>query len=291
MPTVIEPSSSRTVSYNNGSPVATRRFIVTGCNTEADVYALFLLDGEPPSNIPNKFSPYPNLDALEPKVLIVAMDFQLSRDPAAVGKWEVTVTYRETASGGALTQLAPNDAGYVAVRGSTESGLVDLWRTYASDDEFAYWLNLKAPLGNPIHSPNSTSGDIGGQIIDVAGRPSRTLSMFESISVDVTVPDIPNVRKIRDTIGSRNATPFLGLPVGAVLFRGARWSNVSPGKWQVSYDFLADYFYHMMQQPVTNRLGEPYLTPQNQAQYVNWVQPYLRLQDHRQLSVYLLSLP
>lgn len=291
MPTVIEPPSSRTVNYNNGSPVATRTFIVTDCPTERDVYALFSLDGEPPTNLPNKFSLYPNLSDLEPKVSIVAMDFTLSRDPSVVAKWSVAVTYRETSIGGSLTQLSPNDSGYVAVRGSTESGLVDLWRTYSSDAEFSYWLNQKAPNGNPLFDVSNPQGDIGGLAIDVAGRPSRSLSMYESIVVDVTVGDLPNVRAIRDAVGSRNSTAFLGLPIGAVLFRGARWSNISPGKWQVSYDFLADYFYHMVQQPQTDRLGNPFLTVRSNAQYVNWVQPYLRLVDHRSLSPFLTALP
>lgn len=291
MPTVIEPPSSRTVNYNNGSPVATRTFIVTDCETEADVYKLFLTDGEPPTNLPNKFSPYPNLSELDPPVRIVAMDFTLSRDPSVVGKWNVTITYRETALGGSFTQLSPNDTGYVAVRGSTESGLVDMWRTYGSDDDFAFYLNSKAPNGNPLFAVNDPSGDIGGIRIDIAGRPTRSLSMFESIVVDITIGEVPDVRAIRDMIGSRNSTGFLGLPIGAVLFRGARWTNVSPGKWQVSYDFLADYFYHLVQQPMSDRLGNPFLSAAQQAEFVTWTQPFLRLQNHRMLSPYLSALP
>jgi hypothetical protein len=290
-PLVIEPPSSRSVNYNSGSPTATRTFIVTGCATETDVYALFKLDGEPPNNLPNKFSLYPNLSDLNPPVQIVAMDFSLARDPAVQEKWSVTVTYRETALGGSFTQLSPNDTGYVAVRGSTESAMGDLWRTYTSDADFGYWLAEKAPLGFPTFSVQSTQGDIGGLKIDVAGRPTRTMVMYESIVVDVTLGAVPDIRAIRDTIGSRNSTELLGLPVGAVLFRGARWTNISPGKWQVSYDFLADYFYHMIQQPLTDRLGNPFLDGQNHAEFVNWSQPYLRLKDHRSMSPYLLALP
>lgn len=291
MPTVIEPSSSRTVNYNNGSPIATRTFIVTGCDTEADVYSLFLLDGEPPSNLPNKFSLYPNLSDLDPPVRIVAMDFTLSRDPSVVGKWGVVVTYRETSLGGSFTQLSPNDTGYVAVRGATESGMTDMWRTWSSDAEFSYWLNEKAPLGYPKFTPDTPAGDIGGIRIDVSGRPTRASHSTESIMVDITIGEVPDVRAIRDMIGSRNALEFLGLPPGAVLFRGARWSNISPGKWQVSYDFLADYFYHLVQQPLMNSLGEPILTARNQAEYVMWTQPYLRVMNHRLLSPYFLALP
>lgn len=291
MPTVIEPPNSRTVNYNSGSPIATRIFIVTGAATEADVYGLFALDGEPPNNLPNKFSLYPNLADLTPPVRIVAMDFQLSRDPSVQGKWNVAVTYRETALNGAFTQLSPNDTGYVAVRGSTESSTADLWRAYGSDAEFESWLAQKAPQGFPVHPTQSALGDIGGLPIDVSGRPTRSMTMFESIVVDVTIDSVPDVRAIRDSIGSRNSREFLGLPIGAVLFRGARWTNISPGKWQVSYDFLADYFYHLIQQPLMDRLGNPFLNNQNHAEFVNWVQPYLRLTDHRSMSQYLFALP
>lgn len=287
-PLVIEPPNSRRVDYNNGSPIAVREFIVTGCPTESDVYALFQLDGEPPTKIPNKMSQYPFLQDLRPGVDLIAFDFTLARDPNVQEKWIVTLTYRE---GGQITPLSPNDPGYIAIRGSTESGVTDLWRTYDSDAQFEFWLNRVAPQGNPLYSPTDIQGDIGGLKIDVSGRPSRTLTMYESIVVDVTVVGVPDVRAIRDTIGSRNLIPMLGLPTGAVLFRGARWTNIAPGKWQVSYDFLADYFYHLQQQPMMDRLGNPFLTGSNNAEYVAWVQPYRRLTNHRAMSPFLANLP
>lgn len=291
MASVIEPNTSRNVQYNNGSPVATRTFIILDAQTEADVYALFKLDGEPPTNIPNKFSAYPNLSQLQPPVSIVAMDFTLTRDAGVVGKWDLSITYRETSSGGPITQLSPNDTGYVTLRGSTESAMTDMWRTYSSDSEFESYLAAKAPLGNPLFSATDPQGDIGGLRIDVMGRASRSMTMFENIVADVTMDQVPNVRAIRDTIGSRNMTSFLGLPVGAVLFRGARWTNIAPGKWQVSYDFVADYFYHLIQQPITDTRGDVIRDSSGNARYVNWVQPYPRIADHRLLSPYLLALP
>ena len=296
--TVIELANSRQVSYNSGSPVGTRAFTVTGCATEADVYALFKLDGEPPNNLPNKFSAYPNLSTLTPPVRMVALDFDLQRDPDVLEKWLVTVTYREVAIGGGgiggnpLTTLAPNDDGYLTVRGSTEGGFVDAYRGYYTDAEFNAIYSTKTNLGVPIYAVTDINGDIGGIRIDVAGKPISLETVRESISVDVTLSYIPDLEKIRNFNGSRNASSFLGIPPGAVVFKGATWSNIAPGKWQVSYEFAADNFYHLVQQPQLNAdTGKPILDERGQAKYVNWVQPFPRILNHRALNAYLSAIP
>jgi hypothetical protein len=298
MPTVIELNTSRQVSYNSGSPIGTRVFTVTGAATEADVYGLFKLDGEPPTNLPNKFSAYPNLSALTPPVRLVALDFNLQKDPDVLDKWDVTVTYREVAIGGGgiggnpLTQLAPNDEGYLTVRGSTEGGFVEAWRSYQTDDEFNFYYNSKTSEGVPIYAASSEDGDIGGTKIDVAGRPVSLETVREQITVDLTLSYIPDLEKIRQYNGSRNRTSFLGIPRGAVVFKGATWSNIAPGKWSVSYEFAADNFYHLIQQPVLDlNTGKPIPAPNGQAKFVSWVQPFPRILDHRELNGYLVGIP
>jgi len=297
-PVVIELSTSRRVSYNSGSPIGTRVFTVTGAATEADVYALFTLDGEPPTNLPNKFSAYPNLSQLNPPVRMVALDFDLQRDPDVLDKWDVTVTYREVAIGGGpiggnpLTQLAPNDEGYLTVRGSTEGGFVEAYRSYYDDDSFNSVYGRKTTQGVPIYAVNSKEGDIEGIKVDVGGKPVSLETVRETISVDVTLSYIPDLEKIRNYNGSRNRSSFLGIPPGAVVFKGANWANIAPGKWTVSYEFAADNWYHLIQQPHIDRnTGKPILDENGQARYVNWVQPFPRLLDHRELNVHLAGIP
>ena len=297
MPTVIELASSRRVSYNGGSPIGTRLFTVTGAATESDIYALFTLDGEPPSSLPDKFSAYPNLSGLVPAVRMVAMDFDLEKDPDVLQKWNVTVTYREVALGGngpspaPLTQLAPNDEGYLNVRGRTEGGFIEGWRLHDTAAEWNSAYASKTVNGLPIYQvgddPNS---DIGGRKIDVNGRPVSIETVREQITVDVTLSYIPNVELIRTYASTRNLTSFLGIPTGSVLFKGATWANIAPGKWSVSYEFAADNFSHLVQVAKENA-GQPVLDERGQAKCVSWVQPFPRLAEHRELNQYLRAIP
>lgn len=293
---VIELASSRRVSYNGGSPIGTREFTVTGAATEADVYALFKLDGEPPTNLPNKFSAYPNLSDLIPPVRLVALDFELTKDPDVLQKWMVTVTYREVTIGGAgpapapLTQLAPNDEGYLTVRGRTEGGFIEGWRLHDTAEELDAKYAQLTQTGLPIYSVRDINGDIGGRKIDVSGRPVSIETVREQITVDVTLSYIPNVELIRTLASTRNSTSFLGLPPGSVLFKGATWANIAPGKWSVSYEFAADNFSHLVQ-VAQEYDGKAVLDENGQAKYVNWVQPFPRLAEHRDLNQYLASIP
>lgn len=293
---VIELASSRRVSYNGGSPIGTREFTVTGAATEADVYALFKLDGEPPTNLPNKFSAYPNLSDLIPPVRLVALDFELIKDPDVLQKWMVTVTYREVTIGGAgpapapLTQLAPNDEGYLTVRGRTEGGFIEGWRLHDTAEEWDAKYAQLTQTGLPIYSVRDINGDIGGRKIDVSGRPVSIETVREQITVDVTLSYIPNVELIRTLASTRNSTSFLGVPPGSVLFKGATWANIAPGKWSVSYEFAADNFSHLVQ-VAQEYDGKAVLDENGQAKYVNWVQPFPRLAEHRDLNQYLASIP
>lgn len=296
-PIVIELASSRRVSYNSGSPVGTREFTVTGAATEADVYALFKLDGEPPSNLPNKFSAYPNLSALVPPVRLVALDFDLTKDPDVLQKWMVTVTYREVVLQGTggpspapLTQLAPNDEGYLTVRGRTEGGFIEGWRLHDTAEEWDAKYAQLTQTGLPIYGMDNANADIGGRKIDVNGRPVSIETVREQITVDVTLAYIPNVELIRTLASTRNRTSFLGIPPGSVVFKGATWSNIAPGKWSVSYEFAADNFSHLVQVAQETKAG-PVLDEKGQAKHVIWVQPFPKLAEHRDLNQYLSSIP
>lgn len=295
-PTVIELASSRRVSYNSGSPVGTREFTVTGAATEADVYGLFKIDGEPPSALPQKFSAYPNLSQLVPPVRLVALDFDLTKDPDVLQKWMITVTYREVVLQGSgpapapLTQLAPNDEGYLTVRGRTEGGFIEGWRLHDTAEEWDAKYAQLTQTGLPIYGINDANSDIGGRKIDVAGRPVSIETVREQITVDVTLAYIPNVELIRTLASTRNRTSFLGIPPGSVLFKGATWANIAPGKWSVSYEFAADNFSHLVQVAKETKEG-PVLDEGGQAKHVSWVQPFPKLAEHRELNQYLSSIP
>ena len=294
---VIELASSRRVSYNGGSPVGTREFTVTGAATEADVYGLFKTDGEPPNALPQKFSAYPSLSDLVPPVRLVALDFELTKDADVLQKWMVTVTYREVTIGGAqspspapLTQLAPNDEGYLTVRGRTEGGFIEGWRLHDTAEEWDAKYAQLTQTGLPIYSVRDINGDIGGRKIDVSGRPVSIETVREQITVDVTLSYIPNVELIRTLASTRNRTSFLGIPPGSVLFKGATWANIAPGKWSVSYEFAADNFSHLVQVAIEHE-NQVVKDENGQAKYVSWVQPFPKLAEHRDLNQYLASIP
>lgn len=298
---VIELASSRRISYNSGSPIGTRVFTVTGAATEADVYGLFKLDGEPPTNLPQKFSAYPVLSSLVPPVRLVALDFELTKDPDVLQKWDVTVTYREVSIGGGgpagnpLTELAPNDEGYLNVRGQTEALFTDVWRAFYTDDEWRAAFDAKANgsfgVGVPIYQIGTENSDIGGLSVDVSGRPVSIETLREQITVDLTLSYIPDIDRIRKFAGSRNASAILGCPAGSVVFKGANWSNLAPGKWSVSYEFAADNFFHLIQAPAQDDYGKPVKDARGQAKIVSWVQPFMRIIEHRELNPYLIALP
>ena len=297
MPTVIELASSRRVSYNSGSPVGTREFTVTGAATEADVYNLFKVDGEPPNALPQKFSTYPNLSQLVPPVRLVALDFELTKDPDVLQKWMVTVTYREVVLQGAgpaptpLTQLAPNDEGYLTVRGRTEGGFIEGWRLHDTAEEWDSAYARLTQTGLPIYQTGDILGDIGGRKIDVGAVPVSIETVREQITVDVTLAYIPNVELIRTLASTRNRTSFLGIPPGSVVFKGATWANIAPGKWSVSYEFAADNFSHLVQVAAKDTNGQIIKDEGNRAKTVTWVQPFPRLAEHRELNQYLSSIP
>jgi hypothetical protein len=294
---VIELATSRRIAYNGGSPVGTREFTVTGCADEAAVYALFKLDGEPPTNLPNKFSAYPSLSGLVPSVRLVALDFDLRKDEQVLDKWLVSITYREVTLSGTgpvaapLTQLAPNDEGYLTVRGRTEGGFIEGWRLHDTAEEWDSVYATKTVTGLPIYKVGTPESDIGGRKIDVAGRPVSIETVREQITVDVTLGYIPNVEAIRTLASTRNRSSFLGIPAGSVLFKGAQWSNIAPGKWSVSYEFAADNFSHLIQTVQEVERGQPLLDEGNQAKIVSWVQPFPRLAEHRDLNQYLSTIP
>ena len=293
---VIELATSRRIAYNGGSPVGTREFTVTGCADEAAVYALFKLEGEPPTNLPNKFSAYPSLSGLVPSIRLVALDFDLRKDESVLDKWLVSITYREVTLSGTgsvntpLTQLAPNDEGYLTVRGRTEGGFIEGWRLHDTADEWNFVYSSKTTTGLPLYRVGTEDSDIGGRKIDINGRPVSIETVREQITVDVTLGYIPNVEAIRTLASTRNRSSFLGIPAGSVLFKGAQWSNIAPGKWSVSYEFAADNFSHLIQVAAEEN-GIVIKDRGNQADIVSWVQPFPRLAEHRELNEYLRSIP
>jgi hypothetical protein len=189
-----------------------------------------------------------------------------------------------------LTQLAPNDEGYLTVRGRTEGGFIEGWRLHDTTEEWDAKYAQLTQTGLPIYSVRDINGDIGGRKIDVSGRPVSIETVREQITVDVTLSYIPNVELIRTLASTRNSTSFLGVPPGSVLFKGATWANIAPGKWSVSYEFAADNFSHLVQ-VAQEYDGKAVLDENGQAKYVNWVQPFPRLAEHRDLNQYLASIP
>lgn len=289
---IIELTTSRRITYGSGAPVGVREYHLSGYATESSVLALF--DGV---NLPAKLQPWPSSGFFTPAVDLRVFDFELERDPQVLECWRVRITYREQGLDAVTPNLAPNDAGYITMRASFESVFEDAWRNWDTVED----LNAAAALvldsnRNPLYDPGTVRSDIGGRRIDVAGYPTSIQNYKQRVTLDVTSQYRPNPSVVRGYLGTRNSTAFLGFEVASAVFTGAEGSVVSPGKWQITYNFEVDYYYHLKQVPARHPNGDVKLDVAGaesgedggQAKIVSWVQPYPRLTEFRNINNYLI---
>jgi len=291
---IIELTTSRRITYGSGAPVGVREYHLSGYATEADVLALF--DGV---NLPAKLQPWPSSGFFSPAVDLRVFDFELERDPAVKECWRVRITYREQGLDAITPTLAPNDAGYVTMRASFEAQFEDAWRNWDSVEELeAAAADVLDSSRNPLYPPGTLRSDIKGRRIDVAGYPTSIQNYRQRVTLDLTSQYRPNPTVLRGYLGTRNKTAFLGMEEGSAVFTGAEGSIVSPGKWQITFTFEVDYYYHLKQVPARHPNGDVKLDVSTaevgedggQAKIVSWVQPYPRLTEFRNINSYFAGL-
>lgn len=296
--TSTELITSRTISYASGTPVGIREFHITDCPNEDDVWDE-IFDGV---NLPAKRTEWNTVSTggtagsaswMFPDFKLYSFDYELRRDPNVYAAWFVRVTYREIGNDPVNQIYLPGEVGYVNLRSTYEATFINAWRQWDNDSAFLADLNLTTyqpgeaggQVRTPKQTPGSANSDIGGRKIDIAGNPASTIVYKQRIVVDLVAPSRINAEWLRDFMGTRNFLPYLGVAEGALLFAGADASVISPGKWQHTYNFEADYWYHLVQQPARTPHGDIILSlGSSQANLVSWVQPFPRAMNFNDIE-------
>lgn len=293
---IIELATSRRITYGSGQPVGIREYHAEPYADESLILAQIGV------GLPAKLSLWPSAGFFTPGVDLRVFDYEIARDPQVPDAWTVRIIYREMGLDPITPTLAPNDVGYISMRTSVEGEFVDAWRQW-NDDE-----SLEAQAGGsrldafarPLYSVGTQDGDIGGVRIDVAGNPQSVIAHKQKIQLELTSNTRPDPNRYRQYLGVRNKTPFLGCPVGTCVFIGAEGAITSPGKWQITFNFDVDFFYHLKQTPKRNPNGSVLLDVGSgesgaqgtgQAKIVSWVQPFPIVKDLRGINQYFVSLP
>lgn len=294
---IIELTSSRTISYQEGNPVGVREFHVSPYTSEAQVQALF------GNALPGKYSPWPSNSAWMgtlPAVLLRARDYEITRDPNVTNAWNVRIIYKD-ATGTTLTpQLQPADDGYVTVRLSSEARFVDAWRQWSTGDEFESTVREKCDSQfRPRFTPGTPQSDIKGRKIDVAGYPTSVLRPVQRMVVDITTVRFPRLADWRYFLGTRNLDEFSGVDRHTAVFTGGEAQQMQPGRWIVTLNFDIDQQYHLQQVVARNASGFAQTDPGSdntalatgQAAIVSWVQPFPIGKYMKQLHPALQNIP
>lgn len=233
---IVEQLGSRQVSRTDGKLTARRSFHVWNDTTPlvspVQVYALSGTGGLPYFTEP--FPESPNL---------VARDYNISRVDGHQDLWLVEWDYQ---TGDSLTgsQKDPTEIGYVEISARLSASFVEAWRSLTPQ---AFAALMAGPY--PSGSNNSSRPDIGGTPIDVAGEPLQDVVRQVEIQIAETVGGVPNLSSMMAFVWRRNNTPFLGTPVGQLLYVGANVNRVDVDRFRMEHTFVLDRWWHMRQQP------------------------------------------
>lgn len=290
---ITELATSRTISYNSGSPVGIREYYAYPYASEK-----LVLDEFAAGNLPNKLTPWPSDGFFTPQVGLYVHDFTVRHDPNVQQGWLVTVTYREWVDGALTPTLLPNDAGYISMRMSIEAQFEDAWRQWPSADalEQEAGRNKLDDFQRPLFAVGTLDSDIGGTRIDVAGSPVSVMTYRQRMQLEVSSNIPPYPATYRQFLGTRNVSSFVGCTRGTAVFVGADATMVTPGKWQITFNFDIDYYYHLKQ--VAKRLpnGSVILDAAEgaegagHARVVSWVQPFPIGTEFRNIITYFSGL-
>lgn len=282
----VEQATSRTVNYEAGNPVGMRTYYCYPYDTSSDVEALI------GTLMPGKFAPWPTGRVGKPPVLLILRDWTITRDPQVEGGWNVTLMYRDGTGEVLKPGLQPNDDNYVNLRLSSEARLVDAWRQWITQAEFDSVILAKTTAEiRPVYRPGIEASDIGGKKIDIAGHPTSVLRPMQRMIVDITTTTFPQLRYLRNFLGTRNRSPFIGADPFTAVFTGGEASQMQPGRWIVSLNFDVDQQYHLQQVVARNASGyaqteaggETTALTTGQAAIVSWVQPFPITKDFRDI--------
>ena len=263
--TIIELQETRSFSEAGGKFSASRKFLVyddaAPITTPAGVR-----DNFGKSSLPEIGEQFPG------ETDIYAISYDIRHIPESRNVWEVEFRYENT---------QPDE------RQPQEPGYVEITIDYAS--EFRDFYRVKPNLDIPTNGTPSLN-DINGTPIDVAGEPMSFAARLSTVNITETIlgetlPD--RSLAIRAARGRRNQFPFLGAPIGQVVYLGATASRIAVNKFQIQHKFSQDDLYHMLQQPRRDPQRNVELFRVNgvlRANFVTWVQPFPEFYDFGLLS-------
>jgi hypothetical protein len=166
--------------------------------------------------------------------------------------WDVDVSWGSaTASGSTSNWSMSADIG---------GEYVDVWRTGLSYNN---------------GTVSSLTTDIGGTKVDQNGQPVSVFVARSNLSITVAKTTSGFFGDIWSAIGTRNSAAFAGANQGQLLFTGARVQVNGDCNWSVTYNFMSDPAYHLIQRPLKDAVdGNPVLNADKQAAQVYHFQPY-----------------
>jgi hypothetical protein len=262
---VNEFMESRSISTSGGRGNGRRVFHASGYANPGLVFDLFGA-----GTLPRKYDRHPDFPGL------IARDFTITLVAGHTDLWKVEWTY-EQISGGGLTEPAevpvdetlPNEVRYVESSAEIRAEFV-----------LAYRRGVSYPTDG---TPANDEVEVEGDPIDKGGVPISIQRNIQEVTLTETV-NVPDLDQYRDFRFLRNERPFLGMPTGKVLYRGASVRRTGVDVFQVAHSFVEDGDYHLQQSPAVDQEGVPFPMKDGHAEKVYWVQPFVSLGDFQQIS-------
>ena len=224
--------------YENNTVSGSEVFVVYGESTaSAAASAVSRTPGSNANLVANPFG--------GPQAIVQSVNVQAVAD--AVQTWTVTVEWA----------AEQGDTSYAQVSSDIGGTFIDIWRSVAAPS-----------AGDP------TGLDIGGTKVDSAGEPVSVFCWQTSLQIvrRYSGNAIP-WSTIWGNLGKRNSTAMEGAAIGQLLFKGVKASSIGKCRYEVTYDFMGDQFFHCRQVPTREADGRVKLTS-NQAYEVKWYQPF-----------------
>lgn len=198
--------------------------------------------------------------------------------------WLMTVLWEYGDIGGGGGVIGQREVGYVELNSRQRAEWMDRYRDELGTD----FTNIPA---NGNLSAGQLGGEVGGDPIDVNGKPVSALTYRGAVTILEVTDDEPDFNKYAEAAGARNNQAFKGAASGTLVYVGADSRTVRDGVWAITHEFVHDpVLFHLIQIPQLDSNGDIVLKPgpatvtYKVAAEVYWRQPFPRLGDFNLLS-------
>ena len=259
-----EMLGSRSFAFS-GTHTASRNFIGYDDEVDADGVRIIAeaIDIMLAPEMPSRGQSHPDAS------LLFADTYNMTPSEEGTGVWEVSWDYTPTAVGsGGDNPLQPDEEsnGYVGLTVESNFTIVDIYQKVDKNT----FTNVNKD--NPGVTTN-----IGGTLVALMGNPISKALPTTSINITqeivATTFDMSGILK---NSGKRNASPWLGLDAGSVVFAGISVARSGVGKYKLTWKFVWDEWFHLRQIPEYDINGkvvfQNYVLLVQQEAY--WRQPF-----------------